>query len=89
MPDFDGLDRVVVVPGVMFRGFVGTMVRDVMMGFSNPRQFGLRRVRQCKSAQEYADQQQGENFLHAPSFPGSPVGKGYFIPESRTIDSSF
>ena len=71
-PDAQGSDRAGVPPGVMFRGFVGMMARHVMMGFTHRRQLGLRRVRQCESAQEYADQQQGENSLHIPSFPRGP-----------------
>jgi hypothetical protein len=66
----------------MLCGFVGVMVRDVMMGFRHPRQFGFGRVRQRESAQEYADQQRGQNSLHIPSFSGDSVGKEYFIPES-------
>jgi hypothetical protein len=75
--------------GVMFGGFVGMMVGDVMMGFSHSRQFGLRRDCQCEGVQEHADQQHGENSLHIPSFSGDPVGKDYFIPEPGKIDFSF
>ena len=73
---------------VMFGGFVGMMVRDVMMGFTHQRELCLGRVRQCAGAQEYTDQQQGENSGHIPSFPRR-LGKDYFIPESRKISFSF
>ena len=74
---------------VMFGGFVGMMVRDVMMGFTHQRELGLCRVRERESAQEHADQQQAENSWHITSFPRGPSGKDHFIPESRKVNFSF